>query len=51
MKIVAGIGLFFFLYCLIQIIVGWQHRSKIEKMLWFLVIAVGSSLCVSVFIH
>jgi len=51
MKIIAGIGLLFFLYCFIQIILGWQYRNKVEKTIWFVIITVGSALCISAFLH
>ena len=50
MKIVAGIGLLFFAYCLAQIVVKWNYRNAIEKTIWLVVIVAGSSWCVSAFL-
>jgi hypothetical protein len=48
MKIVAGIGLLFFVYCLVQVLRRWNFKSGTEKALWFVVIAVGAGWCVGV---
>ncbi len=45
MKILGWVGLLFFFYCFIQIIVKWQSRNTIEKAIWFIVIALGGSWC------
>jgi hypothetical protein len=51
MKIIAGIGLLFFLYCFIQIIAKWQSRDTAEKTIWFIIIAVGGGWCTSVLLR
>jgi hypothetical protein len=50
MKIVAVIGILFFLYCLVQVVAKWQHRNAIEKSIWIFVIAGGSWWCISAFL-
>ena len=49
MKIIGGIGLLFFLYCLLQVVSKWRHRDAIERAIWLLVIAGGSWWCISAF--
>jgi len=48
MKILAGIGLMFFIYCFVQVVAKWEHRDKTEKTIWFIVIAAGGGWCLSV---
>jgi len=48
MKILAVIGLMFFIYCFVQVVARWQYRNAIEKTLWFIVIAAGGGWCLSV---
>lgn len=50
MKIVAGIGLLFFLYCAVQIVAKWKYRDATEKTIWFIVIAAGSGWCITAFL-
>jgi hypothetical protein len=45
-RIIAGIGLLFFFYCLVQVISKFKFYDKVEKTLWFIVIAVGSAFCI-----
>jgi hypothetical protein len=50
-KILAGVGLSFFAYCLIRIIAHWQYRNAIEKTIWLVIIAVGGGWCLTVLIR
>jgi hypothetical protein len=47
MKIVAGIGLLFLAYCLLQILAKWNKRTGIEKGIWFVLLVVAGHWCVS----
>ncbi len=46
MKIIAGIGILFLSYCLLQILNNWERRNGTEKAIWFIIIAIGAGWCI-----
>jgi hypothetical protein len=51
MKILAFIGVLFFLYCLIQVIAKWRYRNVTEKVIWFLIIFFGGGWCLKILLR
>ena len=46
MKIIAGIGILFLSYGLLQILNNWERRNGTEKAIWFIIIAIGAGWCI-----
>jgi hypothetical protein len=48
-KAVAAVGLLFWLYYLIQILLGWRHREATHKVIRLLTIGAGTWCCIHTF--
>ena len=48
MKVMAFIGVLFFIYSFFQVVGKWNYRNTTDKAIWFVVIAVGGGFCLAV---
>ncbi len=46
MKVIAVVGLLFYIYCAWRILSTWNHRDRLNKSIWFVFLGLFGGLCI-----
>jgi drug/metabolite transporter (DMT)-like permease len=44
----AIVGLLFYVYAIVRVVKTWEHRDRVNKTIWFVVLAALGGVCLGV---